>query len=68
MKLPGDCIQVTLQNLIVTAWSLFPKRFSLRIVGSGGLVRLPSQNLIFNHLFHAFILAYSIRQNKNFFP
>ena len=32
------CASVTLQNSIVTAWSLFSKSFLLRKVGSGDLV------------------------------
>lgn len=51
-------MQVTVQNLIVSAWSLLSKSLLLRAVESGDLVKLPIHDIVFTHfLFSKYIFG-----------
>ena len=41
------CVQVIVQNLIITTWSMLSKSLLLRAVESGDLVELPTSGLVF---------------------
>ena len=75
-------MQVIVQNLIITTWSMLSKSLLLRTVESGDLVELPTSGLVFKFFkFNKCLLetcyvpgifmppeGYSIEQNKKYFP